>query len=436
MELKFLHLSDIHFQHLGVNEHLDYFDDDVRNELELDLEIVVKNIGSIDAILISGDIAFSSKEEQYNKAALWLKKICTICDCLEENVLTVPGNHDINRDIGALILSAHSKFKELRNRNKIDSELFEYLKHDEDYLSLLKPLSNYTKFAQKYCVLPDKNTFYWEKNFSLVDTILRIRGLNSTIISNAKDDEHTSKLILGGHQTTLKREKGVVYLTLCHHPPQWLYDIDEVESDLNTRAKIQLYGHKHVFQATRINDTLKLSAGAVHPEKDETGWQPRYNIIGLSVIQKEKKYLKVKLWERIWNNDKKFIAKYNETCEEYCIFELPLNELESQPVLKQETNMEIREKDTLIDDVELINLVTPDPKRKLAYMFFDLPFHYRIKIASLLNLIEDTDENTSAIQQSQNVLKKAVEQNKLDDLWEQVALFKPELKKTINPFKI
>ena len=437
MELRLLHLSDIHFQNLGQKDYLDN-NSDLRNELEFDLEKIVSEIGSINAVLISGDIAYSAKEEEYLKATDWLETICKICGCLEENVLPVCGNHDVNRDaIGAMLCATHEKFKELRNRIEIDKELHKYLMQDEDFSILLSPLKNYYSFAQKYNAIPAQNSLFWEKDFHINDIKLRVKGLNSAIISNGNDDEHSSKLILGGHQTTLKREKGVIYLTLCHHPPQWLYDGNDVEKDLNARAKIQLFGHKHDFNVIKINETLRLSSGAVHPERNENSWEPRYNIIGLSIVKEhEDKYLKVKIWERIWDKtDKIFKAKYSDSGRKFRNFDLLLNEDEKQSLHNGKKSMVKRNKVKNNENIELINLTEPNPKRKLAYLFFDLPYPTRIEIASELKLIEDSDENLNSIQRSQIYFKKAIEQKLLYQLWEEVAKLNTDIRKNTNPFK-
>lgn len=437
MELKLLHLSDIHFQHLGKNDHLDS-DDDIRNELEIDLGKIVSANGAINAILISGDIAFSAKEEEYIKATNWLKKICGICNCGEENVFPVPGNHDLERGkIGNMLRTTHKSFKELKNRVKIDAELKKYLLNDSDFNSLQIPLENYYNFAQKFNAIPENNSLFWEKELAIENLRLRVRGMNSAIVSNDEDNEYTSKLILGSHQTTLKREKGVFYLTLCHHPPQWLYDGDESEADLVARARVQLYGHKHIFKITKINNSIKLSAGAVHPSRAENGWQPRYNILGISIFDKgNKKYLKVRIWERIWDDShKKFKPNFTAAGSEFSEYVLKLDDQEGQPSLDKETNMEQCNTIDKSDVVEQVDFSKPNPLRKIAYSYFDLPFHTRIKIASTLNLIEDKDENLNAIQQSQKFLKKAIEDSKLEDLWEQVASINPELKTLANPFK-
>ena len=436
MELKLLHLSDIHFQHYGEHDYLDY-DEDLRDQLENDLKGFVKKTGSINAILISGDIAFSSREEEYSKASEWIEGICNICNCKEEHVLTVPGNHDINREIGALILSAHDKFKAFNNRFQIDKELFKYLTNDQDYLFLLNPLKNYIAFAQKYSSLPIKNSLYWEKELLLDDIKVRVRGLNSTIISNSTDDEKLSKLLLGGHQTVLKSEDGVIYLTMCHHPPQWLIDQEAVETDLHARAKIQLYGHKHLFELTKDDKTLKLTAGAVHPTRSEKEWDPRYNLIGLSIFtHKDIRSFKVRIWERIWNKvEMKFVPKIAESGNEFSEFILPIDSFQSIIGSKEMETVKTQVQDPASEDIELINLLLPDPKRKLAYLFFDLPYHLRIEIACKLGLVEDSDENLSSIQKSQSYFNKATELKKLDQLWDLIVPVNKDIQDIINPFK-
>ena len=65
MSLRFLHISDIHFQKYdGDKIHLD-LDADIQNEVELDLISFCKDNGAINAVLIGGDIAFSGKVEEY-----------------------------------------------------------------------------------------------------------------------------------------------------------------------------------------------------------------------------------------------------------------------------------------------------------------------------------------------------------------------------------
>ena len=201
----------------------------------------------------------------------WLDKISNIVGCERESILTVPGNHDVDRtEIGELLLSVHKSFRDLKKRRDIDSKLSKILNSsDADFL--VKPFNNYNKFANKYGSIPSQgNVLFWEKNFSVNEFIVRIRGVNSALISNENDDEHSSKLFLSSHQTLIKREPNVINILMCHHPPQWLYDHDEVKVDVSARTAMQLYGHKHKEGSQRIDNSLVLSAGAMRPSrKDE-----------------------------------------------------------------------------------------------------------------------------------------------------------------------
>lgn len=438
MELRLLHLSDIHFQHYHSNDQLDQ-DDDLRNEMEFDLERLYPNIGKIDAILVSGDVTFSANDYEYEKASIWLDKVCNIIGCEKENVLTVPGNHDIKREnVDKFLYSAHERFKTFEHSVQIDNELKEYLENTQTYSTLLVPLNNYYQFAQKYGALPRQNSLFWEKDFPLGDNAIRIRGLNSTIISNKYDNIHSSKMILGRHQTSLKREKGVIYLTLCHHPPQWLYDNDAVELDLNTRSRVQLFGHKHIFYATKINESLRISAGAVHPDKNELGWEPRYNILELSIVTlPTEKVLKVRLWKRIWNKlDKKFQADYLDSGVEYQVYDLKLDDIESKNItnITSTCKQDKSSSNPMSENIEVINTTVPNHMRRLVYMFLSLPYLQRIEVAFSLGVIEESDRNMSDIQKSQAYFTRASERDILDQLWDKVVSLIPDCKYRENPF--
>jgi predicted MPP superfamily phosphohydrolase len=133
MALKILHLSDIHFYSFGDNEHLD-LDFDLRNELERDLTRLMDSIKAIDVVLIGGDIAFSGKKEEYEKASVWIKSICKITNCKEENVLVVPGNHDIKRNtINPLLKKLQETIKNSQNQGEINKELSIFLSDPNTY---------------------------------------------------------------------------------------------------------------------------------------------------------------------------------------------------------------------------------------------------------------------------------------------------------------
>lgn len=438
MPLKILHLSDIHFKHFSKGAIHD-LDKNIQNELELDLEAFSKTNGKIDLIIIGGDIAFSGRENEYKEADVWLEKICKITGCNIENVLTVPGNHDIDRGkVSLIVKDVHDKFRELKNRNNVDTKLLGYLNDPKASMLLLDPLTNYNSFAQKYDSIPDQdNMLFWEKEFRLDCALLRVRGVNSAIISDESDHANSAKLILGSTQSNIMREKGVINMVVCHHPPDWLYDGDDVKTDFKARTRLQLFGHKHKFDAELVDGkTLVLSAGAMQPSRSEDDWEPRYNIIDISIPTIfQNKTLVVNLYKRTWKKaTKKFGADFNENGEIYEEYKLSLDEIEITPYTGSKS---ITSKELKIEEMgeQIIDLDKPDPTRRLAYLFLGLPYQIKIRIAVALNLIDDGDANLNEIQKAGFYLKRAVEKKLLKELWAEIAKVNEEIRNSINPFK-
>src|SRR6266536_4738435 len=89
--LRLLHLSDIHFKKLDFD-----IDHDLRNQLQRDVKELAEGKGSVQGVLITGDVAFSAKPEEYEIALDWLEKLCGQIHCPSSNVWTIPGNHDVD----------------------------------------------------------------------------------------------------------------------------------------------------------------------------------------------------------------------------------------------------------------------------------------------------------------------------------------------------
>jgi len=111
-------------------------------------------------------------------------------------------------------------------------------------------------------------------------------------------------MALGDLQCTLQREDGVEYLTMAHHPPSWLLDHDDVTRYLNTRARVQLYGHKHEQWIEPLGYGVRVIAGAVHPERTESKWVPRYNVLTLTLRNEGRhRLLDVIVYPRRWSEE-------------------------------------------------------------------------------------------------------------------------------------
>jgi 3',5'-cyclic AMP phosphodiesterase CpdA len=87
MAHRFLHLSDIHFgQKSGtVAKH-----DHIGAALIDDVKELVKKRGPASRILITGDISFSGKPDEYKGATHCLEKLTAACGCHETHVSLIP----------------------------------------------------------------------------------------------------------------------------------------------------------------------------------------------------------------------------------------------------------------------------------------------------------------------------------------------------------
>jgi predicted phosphodiesterase len=166
--------------------------------------------------------------------------------------------------------------------------------------SLYESLEHYNHFALAYncCFHADGDNYAWSRDLTLDDgSVLRIRGLNTELLSGQRDLEKS--LFLGHSAWSNGREPGVEYLAYSHHPPKWFVDGDDMMQEFANKVRLQLYGHEHDQRIVRTYDSVTLFAGAVNPHRSESNWQPGYNIIEVGVSTREsKRYVQVRIHAR------------------------------------------------------------------------------------------------------------------------------------------
>ena len=418
----FLHLSDIHFRR-NANTPYDAFKD-LRDELERDASEMAKRLKGAHGILISGDVAFSGQTDEYKIAQAWLKRICEKLNCPQENVWMIPGNHDVDRKVVEKSISIEDAHKNLReSAGELDHKLARYLGSDPEAAKLIyRPIEKYIDFAAKYgCeISPEKP--YWEEDWPLNDgSTLRIRGLNSTIVSDESDNDASNKLVVGKRQLEMTRQDGVEYLAMCHHPPTWLLDHDSAEDLLCSRARLHLFGHKHRQRVVPIEQSVRVTAGAMHPDEREPNWQPRYNFLQISIEAdtQGKRHMKVVVYPRVYKEEStKFVADFDEEGHDYREYNCPLPDWKSPVTQSQPASPKVSAAEG--SAVSSARGSKMRPGRKLTYKFMDLPHHTKLKIAQNLGLIRDEDEGLRDAELYKRYFDRAAELNKLAELWDLV----------------
>ena len=286
--MRLLHLSDIHFREpacltAGGDQHTPF-----RTRLEADLlELCHKDGIPVDVILVGGDIAFKGHPDEYRAAKDWLLHVATQCGCKPEGILTVPGNHDVDRAIcaGVDVSNAQEAIaKEVGLLNR-DRQLGRQLGYAPSADALFKPLQAYNDFAAQFdCGIFPARPF-WEQDLKLAESVtLRVFGLTSVLISGLGGrDDAPGRLFLGSAQLVLNPQPDVLNLVLSHHPPSWFAEAIEVDNIINARAPLQFFGHEHDQRCLRPPEFCRFSAGAVNPDREEPRWNPGYNLVDVHV---------------------------------------------------------------------------------------------------------------------------------------------------------
>lgn len=432
--MRILHISDIHFRapqclDADTDQDLPY-----RTRLERDLVKRVANVGTIDAILVGGDVAFQADPREYCVARQWLLDLAAMCGCDKDRIMVVPGNHDVNRKSceDAPTMNAHAMIATASDNNR-EWMLGKQLGHNVTAQALLHGHAAYNDFARVMNCQVYPGRLYWKQEVDLGPGVkLRIHGLTSTLLSgrDGKDDPKGS-LYLSGFQTTLDPAPNVVNMTICHHPPDWLLDGDDVEDKLSGRAMFQVFGHKHRQRVTREASYVRWGAGAVNPSRSERQFEPGYNIIELEVAGKG-------LARQI--DVRSHMFKYQSNPEGF----FPIRDENGSEVFRHSINfpaeadrvsaaaMRLIEAGGVAEAVkveEVVATVATDAEasmgnkrtRHLIDRFWDLDSSARREIALSLGLITKEEIQLPEAQRYGAALIRAAERNLIDRLDEMVA---------------
>lgn len=302
----FVHISDIHFGQEKRSGEL-VVNNDVKEHLIADAQRELSRLGKFpsDGVLVTGDIAYAGKSEQYKEAGAWLDKLAHAIGCHETAVHLVPGNHDIDR--GEIGSGLELMLREIGEKG--ESLLDHYLANPNDRKDLYARFTAYIPFAEGYnCPLDGEGGLAGDKPVSLGGgKALRFIGLN-TALTCSKGLNEEGRLIIGAKQRVLPEEPGVELVVLAHHPMRWLQDGPDALNYIRNRARVLITGHEHnpiVYTEPTPNghSLLVMAAGATVPPSDEKLLYT-YNIIEFNLDDTGEK-LVVTVHPRSWRDERK-----------------------------------------------------------------------------------------------------------------------------------
>ncbi|MCP5106847.1 MAG: SUMF1/EgtB/PvdO family nonheme iron enzyme, partial [bacterium] len=288
---------DIHFRPKKDQENKT-FREKVQNKLIEAVGGHTKTHGGPDAVVVTGDIAFSGKMQEYDDALAFFVKLKEL---LPDGTpfLPVPGNHDVDR----------SKVKKLFSLYRIvkDNEINSFLE-DKDYIKSFINIKfdAYRAFVEQLApgLYQSEGDYFWVKKVE--DKKISFLGLNSAWACQGDDDQ--SNIALGEPQVAeaLDRAKEMDHrILLMHHPPvDWLKDMETGRAELFEHTKLLLHGHSHSDNALVFKDPahacICLGANASYTAE-------RDGFIGFQFMTVDFSHngTAVEVWPYHWHNKRK-----------------------------------------------------------------------------------------------------------------------------------
>jgi 3',5'-cyclic AMP phosphodiesterase CpdA len=437
--LTFLHLSDLHISAIDADTQFDR-GIKIREALAADLGPERTNF---DAILVTGDLAYNGLADEFVRAKAWLEEIRAKTNSSPDALFVVPGNHDVDRKTVAPDSSLWDLHQSLRTAMTNENRLASLNKKLQDPFDFLAALNPYRMFAAEYDCASNPRDLAWVQvlgNDHLLEdgTPVRFHGLNSALLSDGEDKK--ANLLLGATQFHhFSSDPGYINVVLCHHPHPWLMDGNEANDFFRTQAQLVLCGHEHDVRCYKEGDSVRLFAGAVHPNPRESHWEPCYHVITLSINSAEKRVLNVGVETRVWRDKDKCFGpyvqkdgspRYQETLQLPAWRSNMATKASSSPTVDPGLSSAIPDTVSTTPDSDSFAAA----RRKLIVHFFRLGTLSRYQVVISAGVWDDTDDTLDGQARWARVFERAEKAGKFDVLWEAVASKDELLSRERNPF--
>jgi hypothetical protein len=306
-----LHLSDIHFGHRDISHRWDQ--KLVLDTLRRDIADHPRHaIPAPGAILLTGDIAYSGKPDQYAGARAWLGDLASTLAIAPDRIFLVPGNHDIDRAIDRENRNAARLLRGLRDG---DETLDDILADPGDRALVTSRLAGYLAFASAYPSIQAPDPLFWSHAWTTPSGLpIRLMGLSTPLLSAGDVDRGKLRLGNAALAATLSgadRSRELV-LVLTHHPLRdgWLADQRDADRWLQSRAHIHLFGHIHEADAEHALSgsgagLIRVAAGAVHGDLLPPGVPASHGYSIGAVVAAADGSLRLRIWPRRWSEQNK-----------------------------------------------------------------------------------------------------------------------------------
>ncbi|WP_413172512.1 HEAT repeat domain-containing protein [Anabaena azotica] len=249
-----LHLSDLHF---GTPDQAKLWSNQLATDLQNELDIP-----HLDALILSGDIANKSTPEEYAAAQQFLHNLCQDFTLQSEQIIIVPGNHDLNWQVA-------KKAYQLIDRDEYEGELKlgEYIeesasvirvREEEKYKQRFEHFCNFYQTIKQESYPQDYDQQYTLAHFP--NHNLLILGLNSAweLDHHYKSRASINMNTLSNALTEIRRNQDykncLMKIAVWHHPLDSAWDDrikDQSFMEQLAVAGFRFFLHGHVHQAQK-----------------------------------------------------------------------------------------------------------------------------------------------------------------------------------------
>ena len=262
-----LHISDLHLR--AGNE---WAQDVVLRAMCQQIEQLHQSGTTFDFALVTGDIAFSGKTEEYTLAENFFTDLGQASGIPIESMYCVPGNHDIDRDRQNLCFKGGRA--ELIGPSQVDA----LLAGGEDLDTLLTREDNYRRFQESFFVNQERTLtpdgLAYVSRVSIEETRLAIVGLDSAWLAEGGSGDH-GNLLIGERQAinvlsmaTECDDPPHILIGMAHHPVHLLQQFDRLPVQNHIEGSLHFFhcGHLHEPETRLIgrngSSCLSIAAGA------------------------------------------------------------------------------------------------------------------------------------------------------------------------------
>jgi 3',5'-cyclic AMP phosphodiesterase CpdA len=263
--VRWLHISDIHMRPQDAWEQ-----DVVLRAMREDIERQHAEL-PIDFVLVSGDLAYSGKAEEYALVGQFFTALAAAAGVQIERIFCIPGNHDIDR--GRQRLCFRGARAALQDPNITDAFLASPAA--DDFQTLLQRQQAYRRFQTDFFGGQQRSAtgdgLGYVSRLSIDGIRIAILALDSAWLAEGGVDDHL-KLLIGERQVLnaiellrTSLEPPHIVAAMAHHPLHLLQDFDRrtVQARIDAYCHFFHSGHLHNPETRPTGDRcLTLTAGA------------------------------------------------------------------------------------------------------------------------------------------------------------------------------